>query len=373
MLKRISLLTCAVICAFGLVLGWTCYNVFDGAETRREHEQLESIGKQFQVGLSSSGRMAMAQADIIAGLPGLVQGIEKSDPQEILSRILPNYDLLKNQFGLDILQAVNNNNKLIARASNPASFGEDFSKFRPMIVEANVTQQAVNGLEMGGTGLRMRAIVPVVSNGQKVGVFEVGQKLDRTLEVLRQNFGVEIALLLNATALANIRPNTMRDRREVFHGMSAEQTTDLALLTGIAKEMTFAQVKEPTFKVVNVNSGVYKVMQMPFSDYAGRPIGNFMTMKDIGESERRKRQVLLQVMGIAAAGSIVMCGLVLVMFRGLVLRPVTAAATSAEAIADGKSPQALPARNGDDAVARLMRALERIRLRHADEGGAKAS
>ena len=36
MLKRISLLTCMVICAFGLALGWTCYNVFNNAETLRD-------------------------------------------------------------------------------------------------------------------------------------------------------------------------------------------------------------------------------------------------------------------------------------------------------------------------------------------------
>ena len=182
---------------------------------------------------------------------------------------------------------------------------------------------------MSGVGLRMRAVVPVVNKGQKVGLFDVGQKLDRTLEVLRQNSGVEIALLLNASAIAGARPDPTRERREVFNGMTAEQTTDLALLTGVAKEMTFAQVKEPAFKVVTVNSGLYKIMQMPLNDYAGKPVGNFVTMKDIGDSQRRKNRVLLQVMGVAAAGSIVMCGLVLVLFRGLVLRPVAAAAANA--------------------------------------------
>ncbi len=309
----------------------------------------------------------------IAGLPGFGHGLAESDRDEVLARLLPSFPTLEDQFGLDVLQAISPNNVVIARAQDPQRFGDDMSKTRPMVVQANVSGQPQNGLEIGSMGLRVRAVVPVIQAGKKLGLFEVGQRVDRLLENLRLSSGADVALLLNADVARDLERAPSEPPRQGLGDLIGDVGTNWQLFTEIAKHIYFAQVKDPTFDLVSLGDHSYAIMQVAFSDYDGQPMGNFVAIKDADDALHYRRVVLLEIMVVAAVGAVAITCLILVMFRGLLLGPVAAAAALAEALSEGKTPPPLPNRKGRDSVSRLFAALERLRGRKQAEPGEGAS
>ena len=364
-MRLVAVVTCVIAACFAFSLGTISYLAFERADDQAQRQVLEDIRQQFELGMSGAGRMVMAQADMIAGLPGVSRGLATHNREEVLARLLPSFPAIRSQFSIDLLVAADRTNKVVARAHEPDRFGDDMSKTRPMVVQANVTGAPQNGLEVGTTGLRMRAVVPVLFEGDRVGSFEVGQRIDRIIDNLRRVTGADIGLLLNREAASSSA--RAGDQRPVLGNLTGEIVTNPQLFSEIAQHLPFSQVKEPTVDRLQIGEHVYAVLQFAVSDYGGQSMGNFVAAKDVNENTRFRHSVLARLMTISALGALAIVSLILIVFRGLVIRPVSAAATQAEALARGEAVKPLPPMRGRSKLARLYAALEKLRLQKAGD------
>lgn len=84
----------------------------------------------------------------------------------------PLFAALNEDIGLSVLELGSSEGDVFARAHNPEKFGDN--KSDNLSVAAALNGESVSGVEMGSSGLAIRAVVPIKDNDRIIGTFQVG-------------------------------------------------------------------------------------------------------------------------------------------------------------------------------------------------------
>lgn len=102
----------------------------------------------------------------------LKQAFINKDRVKLNNLLEPIYSDLKEDNHLTVFEFGDNNGIVFARGHNPGKFGD--SKAGNASIEAALNGSEVKGLEIGQSGLAVRAFVPIKDNNTIIGTFQVG-------------------------------------------------------------------------------------------------------------------------------------------------------------------------------------------------------
>ncbi len=162
---------------------------------------------------------ALSIAGVLAGNKEVQKLLLDKDREGLIELCRPLYKELKRDFCIKQLHFHVPPGKSLLRLHSLEKFGEMIS-YRKGIMDAMKTGKGVGGLEWGLTGLGIRGIVPVFSNGVLAGSVEIGFPFGmRFLEDLKRNWGADFTVYeKRGEGLYKRLATTLADETEFFPG-----------------------------------------------------------------------------------------------------------------------------------------------------------
>jgi methyl-accepting chemotaxis protein len=250
------------------------------------------------------------------------------------------FEHLKKQYGVVQFQFHTPPATSLLRLHDLSKYGDDLSKIRKTVLEANQQQKSISGLEVGVAGLGMRSVVPVRFDDRHVGTLEFGLSFGQAFfDAFKQKHQVDIAMYLfqssSFKAFASTMPQNLLDEHQLK-----------VALDGQIVKMRLDQ-----------DGKKLAVMARQVSDYSGTPIGVVVIACDeshyVAMFNSARNTALLIALGILGIGILLSLSI-----TSTIVKPIEGTAASLMEIAKGEGDLRvrLPA-EGHNELARLSNAF----------------
>jgi methyl-accepting chemotaxis protein len=333
----------AIIAAAVLVIAAVTFasnRLFAGLTASVENGQFALMQSILQAALANAAENALARAEIVAALPTTRDSVADKNRDRLLAEYAAMFAGQKERHGVDqaqfhVLPAVS-----LLRLQDPATFGDDLTRFRPMVVSVNREKAARKGLAIARSGPAVFGVAPVLDpQGKHVGSFEFGLEFGPLLDGLKAAYGLDIAVFVEEKPLREfargLDPQVLSDQNRVgrfirFHA------TDRGLTKALVADTDLSAAMEPSRYVREALGVPYGVMLIPLRDGAGDPLGVIMAASDFSGSRAASARALVWQVCIAVCAMVIFAGVAIVVIRGFVLRPLEVLVGRAAALAAGE-------------------------------------
>jgi diguanylate cyclase (GGDEF)-like protein len=238
------------------------------------------------------------------------QAMTERDRQTLFNYVVNDYLYLKKQDpNLHTMHFIDANNRTVLRMHQPKLFDDDLTSIRPIVRDANATQQALQAFEVGRNGITYRITTPMISSqGQHLGLLEFGIRPNYFVERIEQRFAIESAVLVKTTSLGRLlKPHTFDEVKGL--DFSIIQATPIF-------EQLFAQVDlRHQRQVIEYEGKSYLVMtNLDQVNHQGEVVAKVLIAKDITELRERMNQDLLSENALNLLVLLFLCAVIYVMF-----------------------------------------------------------
>jgi len=169
--------------------------------------------------LVKSTRFIEAVVGTIVNDKRAIELFKKRDRQGLYNYLLPLYENLKSK-GINQLHFISADLTSFLRFHKPEQYGDDLS-FRKMLVKVKETKKELHGAEPGIVGLVLRAILPVIVDGEFIGIVEAGKIYDKSLlEDLEKAIGGHSELIILYDHLGKLEKPTIIKTDETIEIMN---------------------------------------------------------------------------------------------------------------------------------------------------------
>lgn len=292
--------------------------------------------------LSDNEEAALVRAELISSLPAVRKAFAKRDREGLLAECKDMFAEQKEKYGMDEGQFHTPPGVSFLRLHNPQKFGDDQSKNRPMLVDVIKNKAHKHGIVLAPTGVFVTAIVPMEDMDDKLnGAFEMGLDFAPVLDEMKKAYGMETAVFIDEKALREIatelKGDVLSDKNRVGKYMRY-YSTHTELMTALVKDTDVDVTDVATYDRL-ANGSTWGVELVPLYDFNNHQIGVFALAKDFSEvvgMEGRAKvwQALACIFSI-----VLLAGAILVVIRGVLLRPVASLSARMAALAAGDPSQ----------------------------------
>jgi methyl-accepting chemotaxis protein len=338
-----TLILIAIIVVAGLT--FLSDRLFSGLTSSAETGQFRLMQSILNNAIRDASLDALARADVIAALPVTRQAVAAKDRARLLAEFADMFTAQKERRGVEQAQFHVPPAQSLLRLHNPAEFDDDLTRFRPMVVAVNREQTARNGLAIARNGPAIFGVAPIKdAEGKHVGSFEFGLEFAPLLDRLKAAYGLEFALFLDEKPLREfargLDPAKLSDQNRVgrfirFH------TTNNGLMQSLATDSDISAVNEPARYTRDSQGLPYGVVLVPLRDGAGDPIGVIAVASDFSGSRTAAGRILVWQIYLAIFAIVVLIGAIMVVIRGLLLRPLDIVNARLTALAAGEPVEPL--------------------------------
>lgn len=350
--------------------------LFSGLIESVEAEQFKLMRSIVEFNLRGAESRALARSEMIADLPMTQKAMAARDRPRLLAEFGKMFEAQKAKYGVDQAQFHVPPATSLLRLHAPETHSDDLSKFRPLVVAVNQDQRARKGLAIARSGPAIFGVVPVSdAAGTPLGSFEFGLDFGAVLASLKEAYGLELAVLIEEVPLREfargISGDILNDANRVGKYMKFNSTR-WELMKGLSTADDLAKVSEPVQFTRESLGATYGVLLLPLRNAGGEPIGILAVARDFSASRAAAGRTLVWQMALAAFAIILLAGVVLVVIRGFVLRPLEmlnerfAALAAGDRTATVESPETLPAE-----MEELARHHEQLRVQGPSESADK--
>jgi methyl-accepting chemotaxis protein len=290
--------------------------------------------------LDEQARLAEVLSVLVADMPNVQQAFAEADRQQLTELLDKPFEHLKKQYGVVQFQFHTPPATSFLRLHDLSKYGDDLSKIRKTVLEANQMQKSISGLEVGVAGLGMRSVAPVSFDGRHIGTLEFGLSFGQAFfDAFKQKHQVDIAMYLFQSSSFKAFASTMPQNLLEEHQLQAA-------LDGQIVKMRLEQ-----------DGKKLAVMARQVSDYSGTPIGVVVIACDeshyVAMFNSARNTALLIALGILGIGILLSLSI-----TSTIVKPIEGTAASLMEIAKGEGDLRvrLPA-EGDNELARLSNAF----------------
>jgi len=330
-----------------------------------EQEVLRSLVSQVGEEVNSTAKFLAAQAEVVANMPPLQKAIQADSKADFLGLLGESYAILHKKYGFAVGQINGVNNTVLYRFHEPETHGDNFTTSRKIIVGVHATKQAQNGIEIGSSGVRVRGASPVSSDGVLAGSIEFGMELGPLLEALKTRSNADFGVVIDRRLL-HVKPGTPESN--VYGNLKGDSSTNWPMMAKLHELGKIALVKEPSYSFVTLEGVPYGVVSVPLLDYSGSEIGVVVAAKSFNADGRSLRRLAIGLIAAGIIAEIAIVAIILLLFRGMVLRPVAAVGKVVESLAGGPAAE-LPKAGTVAEINGLIAAVGRLRDKLAASGG----
>src|SRR5262249_34275623 len=160
-----------------------------------EKSQFELMQSIFDTALTDAENKALARAEMLAAMPVTREAVAAKDRQKLLDQFGAMFEGQKERHGVDQVQFHVPPAISLLRLHDPASFGDDLTKFRPMVVAVNRDHVSAKGVAIARSGPAIFGVSPVLDmQGNHAGSVEFGLQFGPLLVALKSAYGIEFSL-----------------------------------------------------------------------------------------------------------------------------------------------------------------------------------
>lgn len=318
---------------------------------------------------------ALARAEMLASMPEIRATFAARDRERLLASTQALYQTQHEKYGLDQLQFVAADNISFLRVNKPDTFGDDLSTFRPIVVAVNQTHMSQKGISLSRSGPALMGVVPVnAPDGQHTGLVEFGLDFGPILDKLKAAYGFDCTFFVKEEPLR--RTSTGVDKALLDeHNRVGEylkyHSTNWAMMQDLVAAEDLARVNGEPVEYARDSAGLpYGVVMVSLHNAAGDPIGIIAASRDFSSTRGASGRAAVSQAAGALFALIILAGVVLVVIRGFLLRPVAALAQGMAALAQGDSTQAVDAMGFCEELETVAENYEALRQAAAGKDGA---
>jgi methyl-accepting chemotaxis protein len=339
--------------------------LFAGLTAAVEDGQFRLMQSIVETALRNAADEALARAEIIAALPTAREAVAAKNRERLLAEYALMFAGQRERRGVDQAQFHVPPAQSLLRLQDPVTFGDDLTRFRPIVVAVNREKAPRRGLAIARTGPAIFGVTPISDlQGKHVGSFEIGLEFGPLLDGLKAAYGLDLAVFVEEKPLREfargLSPAILSDQNRVgrfirFH------TTNGTLVKALASDADVSAVTESTRYVREALGLSYGVLLIPLRDGAGDPLGVIMATNDFSGSRAASGRALVWQICIAVFAIVILAGTAIVVIRGFLLRPLEVLDRRAAALAAGERTAAIePTDKFCTEIDRLAGHLERI-------------
>ncbi|MBK5971100.1 MULTISPECIES: methyl-accepting chemotaxis protein [Thiorhodovibrio] len=234
--------------------------------------------------LQEQGKLALALSAAQANMPEIQRAFAERDRERLLELTQAEFEHLKTHQDVRQFQFLTPPATSFLRVHMPDKHGDDLSRMRGTVVNANQNREPIMGLERGVAGLGIRGVQPVFYQGEHIGVVEFGMSFGQAFfDHILESFGVPSALQLAAdrgfeTLAGTIKGGTLLKPDELRAALDGETIT----------------------RDARVEGGPVLIYAEAIEDYSGKPIGVVELLVDRSLSVAAYRNALITQLLIGA-------------------------------------------------------------------------
>jgi methyl-accepting chemotaxis protein len=300
--------------------------LFSGLIEATEQSQFALMQAIFDTALREAENKALARAELVAALPVTREAMATQDRQRLLAEFGAMFEGQKERYGVDQVQFHVPPATSLLRLHDPTTFGDDLTRFRPIVVAVNRDHTSQKGLAIARSGPAIFGVAPISDpQGNHAGSVEFGLDFGAMLVALKTAYGLEFTLFIEEKPLrdfaAGIDPALLSDQNRVgrfvrFH------TTNGALMKDLALDSDISVVNEPVSYARDSQGVPYGVLLIPLRNGSGQSLGVVAVARDFSSSRAAAGRSLVWQLCLAIFAIVLLAGAIIVVIRGLLLRPL---------------------------------------------------
>ncbi|MGJ4955736.1 methyl-accepting chemotaxis protein [Bradyrhizobium sp. HKCCYLRH2015] len=333
-------LTVAIACA---VLG-TFSVIQQRALTRLALEQqLKLQFDSVSAGIDYEGRAALAVSSTLAALPPIADAYLKGDRDALGALLGGAMTSLKAQ-GIPLVNVWAPPATNFYRVHEPKVFGDDTSKRRITVVQANQTGRLIAGVEQSRLSLGIFGMTPIVRDGKVIATVDVGAAFGKEfVERAKQRFGIDLAVYWINDGQPKRLSSTFGDETVA----TPDEVLAVFKGTALLRDATLAG------KPAAVYAGQIR-------NYAGDPIAVLELIKDTTAYEAAAASAQQQL--IIGTVVILLLAVIVALFvaRGI-SRPLVAITAVMHRLSSGDTEVAIPGGQRKDELGTMAQAVDVFR------------
>lgn len=291
-----------------------------------ERNQFDLMHAIWTFNLKGAETRALARAEMVADLPSVRKLFIAQDRPALLAETQEMFKVQKEKHGVDQAQFHLPPAQSFLRLHSPDKFGDDLTKFRPMVVAISQDHQVKRGVSIARGGPAIFGIVPINDDaGKYFGSFEMAIDFGSVLDGLKAAYGLELALFIDETPLREFAPGVNQEiyadenrlgKYLKFH------STNWALLKQLVTSGDLSVDGEGNQYSRAAQGVPYGVLLIPVRNPAGTTLGVIALARDFTDSRGAVGRAWVTQIAWAALGLVLFAGVVLIVIRGFLVRPL---------------------------------------------------
>ena len=289
------------------------------------------------------GRTALALSSLLAALPPVADAVTKGDRDALGTLLGGAMTALKAQ-GIPLVNVWTPPATNFYRVHEPKIFGDDTSKRRITVVEANSSGKQIAGVEQSRLSLGIFGMTPIMRDGRSLATVDIGAAFgDEFVNRAKRRFGIDLAVHWNdgkefkklSSTLGDTVIATADELKQVFDGATVRREATLA---GHPAALYLGQIR----------------------NFAGQPVAVLEIVKDTTEYEAAASTAQFHLLLATVVILVIGAGLALLLGRGI-SRPLTGMTVVMNRLSSGDTSVAIPGGDRKDEVGTMARAVDVFR------------
>lgn len=314
--------TLSIVAAVALALtlsvgGWVLQLDARALLTQAEEQEIDATSLVLATAMDQAATLSATHAEGFARDPAIIALLKAGDRPGLQTYAKPAFERLRELGGVDVLHFHSADMHSFLRVWEPENFGQDLSRFRPMIVAANHDRRVRKGLELGVRGLSLRAVSALTEGESLIGTVEVGVDLKSLTELSKAATGADYAFFLDAAAGI-----TDQGEPSPETGLKIEAATDAGLFQALQQAGTIRLSRAAYLDKARIDGRTLGIMGRPLLDFSGRMIGTIVVTRDFTGLEGHLSRSLVTIAAVVIVGFLITFSIIMVTLRSLVLRPL---------------------------------------------------
>jgi methyl-accepting chemotaxis protein len=314
-------------------------SLFDKTIDATEQSQFALMRSIWTFNLKGAEARALARAEMIADLPSVRKLFAAKDRAALLAETQAMFKVQREKHGVDQAQFHLPPAQSFLRLHSPDKFGDDLTKFRPMVLAIGQDHQIKKGVAIARSGPAIFGIVPIHDDTQNyVGSFEMGIDFGSVLDGLKAAYGFELALFVEEGPLKEfaqgVDPAVYVDENRLGKYLKFH-STNWALLRELVSSGDLAANTDGIQYNRDAQGVPYGVLLLPVRNTGGTTLGVIALARDFSGTRATAGRSKITQGASALFGIVLLAGAVLIVIRGFLVRPLSALNERFAALAAG--------------------------------------
>lgn len=288
-----------------------------------QKNELRSVATFIQNDLIDQSNNAASKVAMLIERPDVKKAFREQNRAALTNLILPTFKVLKERFDLREMQFNLPLATVFLRLHNLPLFGDDDSSFREMLLMSINNKKGYQGIEIGRSGISMRAVDIIEDTQGVIGTVEVGLSFATILNDIKKNTAFNAAIFVDDELISRIaqsRPRASQER--IFGELQGIGATDWNKILPFMSTSLLSKVNDVSLFTKKFNGVDYGIALIPLLDFKNKEIGVIVAVCNYAHYQSLLTAALISSLSLALLQLIVLVGVVLITFNTLCLRPI---------------------------------------------------